>query len=204
VPIRRTCCATSTRSGSTSSSPYSPSPTLGSVPEDHHSPGLPDVDRLGVPGHRRHARGRDRALVSATPGRWFFGPRALAFTLRGLRLPGKPPPGPQWPDGIYFAGGFADSGPRKRAESPCTNALNGTTTSSSRTTPSPGSRLPADGRRLALLNAWSYPSFALDCAFGREELFGQRLARRRATISRTRPAPAEADPRELLAGRRHR
>lgn len=101
-----------------------------------------------------------------------FGPRTMGFTLRGPRLPGEPPPGPLWPDGIYFTPVFANLGPFKRAEVTVHECAHWQNNQLIQDNAQPGFENYRDmDAGLALRNAWSYSQFALDCAFGRTQPF---------------------------------
>ncbi|WP_149262626.1 hypothetical protein [Actinomadura sp. K4S16] len=102
------------------------------------------------------------------PSESVFGPRTKAFVLRGPRVAGEPPPGPLWPDSIYFAAGFADLGPLKRAEITVHECAHWQNNQLIQDNAQPGfENYQKMDAGLALLNAWSYSQFALDCAFGR-------------------------------------
>jgi hypothetical protein len=101
-----------------------------------------------------------------------FGPRTAAFVLRGPRGPGEPQQGPLWPDGIYFTSGFADRGPRKRAEVTLHECAHWQNNELIQDNAQPGfENYQQMDAGLALRNAWSYSQFALDCAFNQTQPF---------------------------------
>ncbi|MEV0660858.1 hypothetical protein ACIBI3_11160 [Actinomadura luteofluorescens] len=110
--------------------------------------------------------------VFRDPPESVFGPQTKAFTLRGPRLPEEPPPGPAWPDSIYFNPSFAGLGPLKRAEITVHECAHWQNNQLIQDNAQPGFE---NYRRMdagtALRNAWSYSQFAMDCAFGRAQPF---------------------------------
>ena len=110
-------------------------------------------------------------LFHDLPTDW-FGTDVHAFTLGDTRTPEEPPKGPNWPNGIYFKAKFVNSTGPKRIEVIVHECAHFPKNQLIQDNAQPGdTKYKEMPSYMALMNAWSYSQFALDCAFNRRVPF---------------------------------
>lgn len=130
---------------------------------------LQDIEKT----YEQMANNLDQAamLFHDLPTDW-YGPNPHAFTLGEDRTSEDPPKGPDWPNGIYFKDKYATSTAPKQIEVMVHECAHFPKNQLIQDNAQPGTQVYiAMSSSMAIMNAWSYSQFALDCAFNRKVPF---------------------------------